>query len=254
MKTIKNIYYTEHNDDLRALDVYLPEHADRVPAFIYFHGGGLEAGRRLDQNIVDQAKYLTDRGIAMISADYRLYPHAKYPEFIEDAAAAVAYVFKNATELGISDKIFVGGSSAGGYLSMMLCFDARYLDVHGLSPMCITGFVHDAGQPTTHFNVLRERELDGKRLIVDEAAPLYHIGMAPTYPPMLIIVSDNDMENRLEQTMLLRSTLRHFGIGEDKVELQIAHGKHTEYCGAYDASGNNVFATMITPFLQKHFN
>ena len=252
MKTINNVYYTDHADEYRALDLYLPDKAENCPAFVYFHGGGLEAGRRFNQDVTSQAQYLTERGIAMISADYRLYPRVSFPEFIEDAAAAVAYVFKNAELYGIGQRIFVGGSSAGGYLSMMLCFDEHYLGAHGLAVKDVAGFVHDAGQPTTHYNVLRERGIDCRRLIVDEAAPLYHVGKATDYPPMLIIVSDNDMENRLEQTMLLRSTLRHFLGDKDQSELIVAHGNHTQYCGTYDAGGNNTFATMIEPFLAKH--
>jgi acetyl esterase/lipase len=202
---------------------------------------------------------MNKKGYALASANYRMYKseghpefNAKYPDFIEDAAAAVAFVKNNAEKYGIGDKLIVGGSSAGGYLSMMLCFDEHYLAAHGLSPASIAGFVHDAGQPTTHFNVLRERGLDSRRLIVDEAAPLYHVGKASTYPPMLVIVSDHDLENRLEQTTLLLSTLRHFRYNDQTIELLVAHGTHNAYCSTRDADGNNILATMIEPFLSKY--
>ena len=77
---------------------------------------------------------------------------------------------------------------------MMLCFDRRWLAVHGLSPMDFSGFIHDAGQPTAHFTVLKYRGIDSRRVIVDETAPLYHIGVDETYPPMRFLVSDHDME------------------------------------------------------------
>ena len=51
---------------------------------------------------------------------------------------------------------------------------------------------------------------DSRRVIVDESAPLYHIGTQKEHSPMRFIVSDNDMENRLEQTELVLSTLKHF--------------------------------------------
>ena len=252
MKIINDLFYAEPHDGAHVLDLYLPEHTDHFPLFVYFHGGGLEAGSHRDRHIIALGQYLTDHGIAMMSAEYRIYPSAHYPDFIEDAATAVAYAHQNASRYGRCDKIFVGGSSAGGYLSMMLCFDDRYLTAHGLAPCDLAGFVHDAGQPTVHYNVLRERGLDSRRVLVDEAAPLYHIGMAKAYAPMLIIVSDDDMQNRLEQTTLLRSTLAHFGYDAATIELQIAHGKHNQYCGEYDKDGNNVFATMITPFILKY--
>ena len=146
--------------------------------------------------------------------------------------------------------IFVGGSSAGGYLSKMLCFDKRWLAPYGIKPTDIAGFYHDAGQPTCHFNVLRERGIDSRRVIVDDSAPLYHIGEDSGYPPMLILVSDHDMENRYEQTMLLISTLKHFG-HTDTVTLKIMHGTHCSYVDALDQDGESVLGKAVLDFVRK---
>ena len=54
-----------------------------------------------------------------------------------------------------------------------------------------------------HFNVLREKGFDTRRVIINEQAPLYYVGIEKKYPKMLFIVSTNDLENRYEQTMLL---------------------------------------------------
>jgi len=219
MKTIRDIAYGSH--PAQRLDVHLPDCAS-FPVFLYFHGGGLEAGSRADQAAMFE--YLTSRGIAAVSADYRMYPDAKYPDFVEDAAAAAAWCHANMPAYGGSE-IFIGGSSAGGFLSMMLCFDRRRLAARGLSPMDFAGFVHDAGQPTCHFNVLRERGIDSRRVIIDDSAPLYHICDEP-YPPMIFIVADNDMENRYEQTLLTLSTLKHFG---HSAQLKVMHATHCSY-------------------------
>ena len=100
---------------------------------------------------------------------------------------------------------------------MMLCFDRRWLSAVGIDLSEISGYFHDAGQPTAHFNVLKYSGVDRRRVIVDETAPLYHIGVEESYPKMAFIVSDNDMKNRYEQTMLVLGTLRHFGYDMDKV-------------------------------------
>ena len=71
----------------------------------------------------------------------------------------------------------------------MLCFDKRWLASYGISPIDIAGFVHDAGQPTCHFRVLQERGIHKHRVIVDDSAPLYHVGEDETYPPMLVLFS-----------------------------------------------------------------
>ena len=130
----------------------------------------------------------------------------------------------------------------------MLCFDKKWLSVHGIKPTDVAGFVHDAGQPTCHFNVLRERGIDTRRVIINDSAPLYHIGADEQYPPMLIIVSDNDMQNRYEQTMLLISTLGHFG-HKDKVTLKLMNGKHCAYCNALDENGVSIFGKIIYDFI-----
>ena len=243
MKTIRDICYNEHK---QYLDIHLPD-CDSFPVFLYFHGGGLEEGDKAQRfNLF--VEYLTSHGIAVVSANYRMYPDAKYPDFLVDCAKAVAWVFENMKTYGNVTGIYVGGSSAGGYISQMLCFDKHYLAAHGISPMDIAGFIHDAGQPTCHFNVLRERGIDTRRVMIDESAPLYHVGADPDYPPMLIIVSDNDMENRYEQTVLLMSTLKHFGHAE-KVKLKVMQSTHCGYIRKADETGESVFGKLIEDFI-----
>ncbi|MBQ8310146.1 MAG: alpha/beta hydrolase [Clostridia bacterium] len=250
MKIIENIFYTADRHPARMLDLYLPN-GDTEAVFLYFHGGGLEHGDKRRASAF--ATELTDRSIAVVSANYRMYPDAAYPDFIEDAADAVAWAKSELNAYTSCKKLFVGGSSAGGYLSMMLCFDPRYLAAHGIHHATdITGYIHDAGQPTCHFNVLRERGIDSRRVIVDESAPLWHIGTAPAYAPMLFIVSDNDMQNRPEQTELTLSTLRHFGYDRDCINLIVAHGNHCAYVSRKEETGDSTFANMITPFIKKH--
>lgn len=247
MKSIIDIQYG--NDPSQRLDVYLPD-SETFPVFVYFHGGGLEEGDKAGHEMIYD--YMTARGIAVVTANYRMYPTAKYPEFVEDAAAVVAWTFKNIPCYGDAQGIYVGGSSAGGYLSMMLCFDRRWLGKHGISPMQIAGFVHDAGQPTCHFNVLRERGIDTRRVIIDDSAPLFHIGVDQEYPPMLIIVSDNDMKNRYEQTMLVMSTLNHFEYDMSRVQLMIMHGEHCEYVKKLDDDGDSVFGRIVRDYIRDH--
>ena len=191
---------------------------------------------------------MVSQGIAVASANYRMYPQHAYPDFLVDAAAATAWVVNHISAYGRPKGIYVGGSSAGGYIAQMLCFDDRWLSQHGIRPADLSGFILDAGQPTCHFNILRERGLDPRRIVVDDSAPLYHIAANKQYPPMLIIVSDNDMENRYEQTMLLVSTLKHFGYSE-QVRLKIMNGTHCSYVGASDETGANVFGTLVTDFI-----
>jgi len=81
-------YDLEYKDGLR-LDLHLPE-VDEFDLFIYFHGGGLTAGKRGGVEVF--ANTLAARGIATASVEYRLYPNAKFPDFIEDGAESVAWL------------------------------------------------------------------------------------------------------------------------------------------------------------------
>ena len=154
-------------------------------------------------------------------------------------------------EYGANGTLFVGGTSAGGYASMMLCFDKRWLAPYKLPAEAVAGYFHDAGQPTTHFNVLREKGMDVRRVVIDETAPLYFVGIDQEYPPMLLIVADQDMENRYEQTVLVRSTMDHFGYDLSKVELKIMHGRHCAHVSADNEQGENVLGTIVRDFILK---
>jgi len=244
MREYKHIEYSDVCPKYNYLDLLLPE-GECKAVFVYIHGGGLVVPEPFD-NVLPFMKVLCDRGIGVATIEYRGFPRHQYPDFIHDSAAAVAWVKEHIKEYVDCDKIFVGGSSAGGYLSMMLCFDKKYLGIYGISPMDIAGFIHDAGQPTAHFNVLKSRGLDSRRVIVDETSPMYHVGVDSEYPPMIFIVSDNDMENRYEQTQLVLSTMKHFGYDESKICYKLMHGGHCHY--TYKPEFNEMVYDFVTKF------
>ncbi len=248
MKQLRDIPYIENGMPAQRLDLYLPD-AKTFPVFVFFHGGGLTAGDKADEPFCAE---LAEAGIAVVSANYRMYPEAAFPDYLEDAAAAVAWVQTHIRAYGTPTGLFVGGSSAGGYITQMLCFDAHYLGKHGIDVQQISGFVMDAGQPTTHFNVLRERGLDSRRVLIDDAAPLYFIDREQSYPPMLILVADHDMTNRYEQTMLLIRTLEHFKCTAGGVELKCITGsKHCEYHNWQEPDGTNTFGSLVKAFISR---
>lgn len=52
------------------LDIYLPE-SEEFAVVLYFHGGGIEAGDKSGEKIL--FNYLVSQGIAVVSANYRMY-------------------------------------------------------------------------------------------------------------------------------------------------------------------------------------
>lgn len=110
MNVMRNIPYTIPADDVRILDVYLPEKGNGT-LFFYVHGGGMEAG---DKNDADAfAPYLTERGVAVVSINYRMYPAACFPDFIRDAALALAYVKENKAAFGAEKSMWAAAPPAG---------------------------------------------------------------------------------------------------------------------------------------------
>lgn len=250
MKIIKDICYCDIAHPRQKLDIYLPD-SEEFDVFIYLHGGGMESGSKDQKDKIDFVPLLIKNNFAVVMANYRLYPSARYPEFICDGAAALAWVYKNIHSYGKVGKIYAGGCSAGGYISQMLCFDEKYLKPHNLKPTDFAGFIHDAGQPTTHFNVLRERGIDVRKAIVDESAPLYHIGESEEYPPMLFVVSDNDMPCRYEQTQLVLKTMSHFEYDMNKVRFKLMHGTHCQYNHEFDENGDCAISKVYLEFFEE---
>ena len=96
MRTFQNIAYGEVCPDKQRLDIYLPDY-DTFSVLLYFHGGGLKGGDKASASVVPFCQYLAENGIAVVSANYRMYPDAKYPDFLEDAAEATGWVFRPLT-------------------------------------------------------------------------------------------------------------------------------------------------------------
>ena len=240
----KNIYYTNSTDPYRSLDVFVPENTNgNIPVFVYFHGGGLESGSKEEIS----SQYFTENNIAFVSINYRMYPFCRYPDYIWDCALGVKWVTENIEQYANVSGIFIGGTSAGAYIAMMLCFDRKYLTACDVDFSKITGFVFNSGQPTTHFNILRERGIDSRKCIVDEAAPLYHIDEYNNQPPMLIFCADNDMVNRYEQTRLLIGTLECMNYPRENIQFELMKGhSHCDYI-----EDNSLFAKKIVSFIVK---
>ena len=114
--------------------VYRPAgNTDTLPALLWFHGGGFTEGG-LWQNESDVvAREISHRTpMVVVAVDYRLCNDGVlFPAPQEDGLATLKWVLENATELGVdTDKIFVGGISAGGALSAALAVQQRDLGMN----------------------------------------------------------------------------------------------------------------------------
>jgi acetyl esterase/lipase len=169
------------------LDVYYPAQVKNFATVVWFHGGGMTSG---EKSIPAELK---NRGFAVVAVNYRLYPKVRCPKYIEDAAAAIAWVFSNIERYGgNAGLIFVSGHSAGAYLTMMTGLDRQWLQRHDIDANRIAGLIPLSGNAITHLAVREERGIKNTQPLVDEFAPLYHV--RPDAPPLLLMTGDREME------------------------------------------------------------
>lgn len=127
------------------LDVYAPVGlTERAPVVVFFYGGAWQRGRRADYKFIGEA--LTSKGFVVVIPDYRLYPEVKFPAFLEDGGAAVAWTQREISRFGGDPhRIFLMGHSAGAYNAAMIALDAHYVEAAGGRHADVIGFIGLAG-------------------------------------------------------------------------------------------------------------
>lgn len=201
----KGIYYgpedgTEYQKEKCQLDIYLPsDQKKKFPVLVYFHGGGITGGSRGGPN-------LTSQGVCLVAPSYRLSPKAQCPDYLNDAADAVAWTFRNIEKYGGDpDRIFVSGMSAGSYLAAMITMDKSWLEKRDIDIDRIAGLLPISGHMITHFTIRKERGLSASTGLSDEFAPLYHVRKTPF--PIFIQCGDDDYPSRQEENKLFVSMM-----------------------------------------------
>ncbi len=199
-------------NDRCAVDIYYPKNSPGFATIVWFHGGGLTSGNK------EIPRELKEQGVAVVGVNHRLYPQVKSPGYIEDAAAAVAWVLHNIKSFGGDPSlVFVAGHSAGGYLASMVGLDKRWLHNHNLDANSIAGLIPFSGHTITHFTVREERGIKGTQPIVDDLAPLYHV--RADAPPLLLITGDRELEllGRYEENAYMLRMMKLAGHKETRL-------------------------------------
>lgn len=213
-KTIKDIRYYPNNiygkngytDSMCLLNFYYPIDKKDFATIVWFHGGSITGGRR------DMPEQLKNKGYAVVDVEYRLSPKVKAPVYIEDAAAAIAWVFQNIEKYGGNKKlVFLTGHSAGGYLVSMVTYDKKYLGKYNIDANEIAALIPFSGQAITHFTVRQERGMGPLEPRIDSLAPLYFV--RKDAPPTTLITGDRNLElfGRYEENAYLWRMMQLIG-------------------------------------------
>jgi acetyl esterase len=97
--------------------LYRPTEEDGMGLLLYFHGGGWVVGD-LETHDSTARALAADSGHAVLAVDYRLAPEHPFPAALDDATSVALWTAEHAADLGCdSDRLAIGGDSAGGNLS-----------------------------------------------------------------------------------------------------------------------------------------
>lgn len=200
------------------LDVYYPTGKKGFKTIVWFHGGGLTEGNKY------VPEDFTGKGIAVVAVNYRLSPMAGCPAYIQDAAKAVAWTFRNISKFGGDPgQIFVSGHSAGGYLALMLALDKSWLNAEGIDADDVAAYYPISGQTATHYTIRKERNLPTATPVVDCMAPLGNPRKLGTRLILFTGERSRELTSRFEENLYLKSVLE--GVGNREIPIYEFEGK-----------------------------
>lgn len=167
------------NDTLKLdLDLFLPEKvsSDKLPLFLYVHGGGFSGGER--QSGYDLCRYLSKNGFATATLTYTLYAKGKkfscdgilsekikaFQYAVNDLWLATSFFIKNSAKYNIDvSKIFIAGSSAGAETVLHAAFwDFKTMNLYNSNSLPenfkYAGLISGAGA-IMDLNLITEKKL-----------------------------------------------------------------------------------------------
>lgn len=180
------------------LDVWGVEEGVLRPAFIYLHGGyWIALSRDVSTFMV---RNLWEQGVATVVPDYTLAPKVTLEEIVRQVRACVAWVYRHGRDYGLDpERIYVGGSSAGGHLTAMTMV-GEWQDAFGLPEDVVKGALPVSGlfdlRPITRIYVNEVVGLDLERAARLSPALL----PAARRCPAVFVVAEDDGDGFLEQS------------------------------------------------------
>lgn len=194
-------------DPRQKLDVYAPEGAAGAPVAIFWYGGSWSSGSKAQYRFVAEA--LVRRGFVVVLPDYRLTPAVRFPDFVDDAAAAAVWTFDNVGRFGgQGGRVLLIGHSAGAYNATMAVLGRK------VPPSRVAGVVAISGP--ADFNPKRGRALLAAfGHVADDATtqPLALAKAGPTVdlPAFLMLHGETDAVVAPRQSAALAAAIRDGG-------------------------------------------
>ncbi|QFU75764.1 alpha/beta hydrolase [Halioglobus maricola] len=234
-----------------------PKHEDHL--FINLHGGGYIMGAGMSSN--NEAVLIAARGrIRVLSVDYRMPPDHPAPAGLND----VAVVWKYLLNFRPADSMALGGTSAGGGLTLGSTHMFKDLGLELPGALYVGtpgGDCHKTGD--SHYtNEGNDRALISwhgvLRMVCGDIYPgelgADHPYVSPlrgefeNFPPSYLISGTRDL--LLSDTVLVHRKLRRAGVEAD---LHVYEGQsHADYSTVWDSPESREHYAELNAFLLKH--
>lgn len=232
----KNILYGD--EPLQDLDIYYPKPLTQAmkaespitgsyPMVVFVHGGSWESGNKEQYAFVGQS--LAQAGYVTAVINYRKAPEHVYPDYVEDAAQAIAWSFDNATSLHADPKrLAVVGHSAGAFNAVAAVANEDFLAPYGIKPKDIKAVIGIAGPYSYDFRKFDSATAFAADATPDEVMPDRHI--KGEQPPYLLLTAENDKIVYATNTIKMTKALKEAGVMVENGEIEGAN--HATSIGA----------------------
>ena len=206
-------------------------HAPRQPTgevLLFFHGGGWTHGYKEWMSMMAGA--LNQRGIALVTAGYRLAPEHLFPTGLRDCESALVWVAEHLSDFGAkADRLFVGGHSAGGHYASLLALGAQSRKLPAVAGCLPISGVYQFGAEAGLS--MRPRFLGPEDPDVDrQASPL--MAELRQAPPFFISYGERDFPHLKAQAIRMADALRAAAVGVEVLELQDCDHLQASYAAA----------------------
>jgi len=196
------------------LDFFSADTNVHAPVAVFFHGGYWQ---RFDKSVFSFiAEGLVRHGVSVALPNYDLCPSVRIGTIPEQARRAVAWLWRNSTELRIDrDKIFVMGHSAGGHITAMMMATRWATLAPDLPADLVKGGIPISGlfelEPLRHTSINNGLGMDE-----EEAANQSPMNHSPaTNAPQLVVCGGKESAEFHRQSQVYART---FSTGKRRIE------------------------------------
>jgi acetyl esterase/lipase len=249
VKLESHIYKTRGLKRLE-LTVFQPvnrETDNKLPAIIFFHGGGLRERRIWEFRPL--SKYLVDSGMVAVVATYTVKRHGRtIYESIADAKSAIRWIRIHADEFGIDENLLAaGGGSAGGYLAACAALIKEYDEPHedlGISsvPNALVLFNPRLVIPVIDAPPLTKKELrynNGRNL--EDISPVHNVFQGA--PPTIVFQGTADKQVSMQEAQRFCEEMDKYG---NTCEVILYEGREHGFHMYFSGTNPDFFSTMET--------